>query len=76
MVNYTKARPLKYVYLQSFAEKWNQIMKILHTEARWLSRGKALPRVYELKEEMLALLVLKDKENFVICFAMTAGSSN
>ena len=46
------------------------------TEAQWLSRGKALSGACELKEEMLAFLVLKDKENFMICFAMTAGSPN
>ena len=46
------------------------------TEARWLSHGKALSRVYTLKEEMLAFLSLEGQKNFVICFAMIAGSTN
>ena len=49
---------------------------LLHTKVRWHSHEKPLRRVYELEEEMLAFLAIKDKENFVICFAMTAGSAN
>ena len=78
MVNYIKARPLKSRLFTKLCKEMeaNYENLLLHTEARWLSRGKALSRVYELKEEMLAFLVLKDKDNFVICFAMTAGSPN
>ena len=49
---------------------------LLHTEARWLSRGKASSGVYQLKEEMLAFFSLENNENFMICFVMTAGSRN
>ena len=78
MVNYIKARLLKSLLFTKLCKEMeaNYENLLLHTEARWLSRGKALSRVYELKEEMLAFLVLKDKENFVICFAMAAGSPN
>ena len=77
MVNYIKARLLKSLLFTKLCKEMeaNYENLLLHTEARWLSRGKALSRVYELKE-MLAFLVLKDKENFVICFAMAAGSPN
>ena len=77
MVNYIKAISLKSRLFAKLCKEMeaNYENHLLHIEARWLPRGKVLSRVYELKE-MLAFLVLKDKENFVICFTMTAGSPN
>ena len=77
MINYIKARPLKSRLFTKLCKEMeaNYENLLLHTEARWFSREKVLSRVYELKE-MLAFLVMKNKENFEICFAITAGSSN
>ena len=78
MVNYIKAISLKSRLFAELCKEMeaNYENHLLHIEARRLPRGKVLSRVYELKEEMLAFLVLKDKENFVICFTVTAGSPN
>ena len=51
MVNYIKASPLNHD-LQSSAKEMEAKYENLRllTEERWLSRGKALSRIYELKE--------------------------
>ena len=70
MVNYIKARPLKsrlFTKLCNESEA-NYENLLLHTEARWLSRGKALSRVYELKEEMLAFFSLERQGEFCNLF--------
>ena len=66
MVNYIKARPLKSrLFTKLYKEmEANYENLLLHTQARWLSRGKALSRVYELKEEMLAFFSLKRQREF------------
>ena len=66
MVNYIKVRPLKSrLFTKLYKEmEANYENFLLHTEARWLSRGKALSRVYELKEEMLAFFSLERQGEF------------
>uniref|UniRef100_A0A6P7FDM9 Zinc finger BED domain-containing protein 5-like n=1 Tax=Diabrotica virgifera virgifera TaxID=50390 RepID=A0A6P7FDM9_DIAVI len=56
MVNYIKSRPLKtrlFKQLCSAMEAQHEVL-LLHTEVRWLNRGKVLNRVLELKCELLA----------------------
>ena len=66
MVNYIKARPLKSRLFTKLCKEMERNYEnlLLHSEARWLSRGKALSRVYELKEEMLAFFSLERQREF------------
>ena len=55
IVNYIKSRPLK---TRLFSLLCNEMgaeheSLLFHTEVRWLSRGKTLARVYELRDELV-----------------------
>ena len=56
-VNYIKRRPLQSRLLAKICEEMGENLKnlLLHTAVRWLSRGKVLCRVDELREMMLQL---------------------
>ena len=58
VVNFIKTRPL---YSRLFAIFCNEmgadhLCLLFHTEARWLSRGKIIQRLFELREELLMFL--------------------
>ena len=59
VVNYVKGRPLKSRTLAAICESMASDFSWLlyHTEVRWLSRGKVLARLYEMKEEIMLFLM-------------------
>jgi hypothetical protein len=69
MVNFIKSRPLKSRLFKQLciAMESKHLCLILHTEVRWLSRGKVLSRVYELRNEMLTFFTNEKMGEFCEC---------
>ncbi|XP_050985391.1 zinc finger BED domain-containing protein 5 [Labeo rohita] len=57
-VNFIKTRPLKARLFSALCEEMgaDHTAVLFHSDARWLSRGKVLSRVFELRAEILAFL--------------------
>ena len=57
VVNYIKARPLQSRLFHTICQEMGSthLQLLLHTEVRWLSRGKVLTRLFELREEVRIL---------------------
>lgn len=70
VVNFIKTRPLKTRVFSAVCEEMRAEHKavLFHSEARWLSRGKVLSRVFELGEQIRVFLEpehkYKDAEKF------------
>lgn len=68
IVNLIKHRPLNSRLFSTLCEEMGSQHKhlLLHTEVRWLSRGKILGRVFELREEcrLFLLSIKSDKHSY------------
>lgn len=58
IINFIKARPSNSRIFAVLCEEMGSIYKCLlsHTEVRWLSRGRSISRLYELKNEVYVFL--------------------
>lgn len=66
MVNFIKMRPLKSRIFKQLCQAMeaNYECLLLHTEVRWLSRGKVLNRVLQLKNELLVFFETENLEKY------------
>ena len=53
VVNYIKSRPIKSRLYQELCKSMDSqhVRLLMHTDVRWLSKGKVLTRVHELQKE-------------------------
>ena len=82
VVNFIRARALNHRVFKTMCQEINSehIVLLLHTEVRWLSRGKVLARVFELRESIEMFLRERNSDflqyfedpNFVISLAYLA----
>ena len=82
VVNFIRARALNHRVFKTMCQEMNSepIVLLLHTEVRWLSRGKVLARVFELRESIEMFLRERNSDflqyfedpNFIISLAYLA----
>jgi hypothetical protein len=70
MVNFIKQRPIHSRMFKKLCENLDtqHVHLLLHTEIRWLSRGRVISRVFELKGELQHYLQENSKPDFAKCF--------
>ena len=66
MVNYIKSKPLKSRLFAALCEEMGSehVNLLLHTEVRWLSKGRVLSRFWELRKEVQTFFESENIEQF------------
>lgn len=66
LVNWVRKTGLRHRQFQSLLDEvgTDHLDVLYHNSVRWLSLGKVFHRVFELKDEIITFLTLKENENF------------
>ena len=66
IVNYIKSRPIKSRLFEELCKSMDsqQFRLLMHTDVRWLSKGKVLTRVHELQKELILFFYKEKHERF------------
>lgn len=66
LVNWIRSHALRHRQFQSLLEEigTEHLDVLYHNSVRWLSLGKVFQRVFELKDEIITFLILKENESF------------
>ena len=66
IVNYIKSRPIKSRLFEEFCKSIDSkhVRLLMHTDVRWLSKGKVLSRIHELQKELLIFFNKEKHESF------------
>ena len=67
MINFIKSRPRLSRLLSKLCRDMDSdyLILLFHTDVRWLSRGKALLRVFQLEDELLQCFIAEGKDKFL-----------
>ena len=65
LVNFIKSRPLNNRLFSELCIDEEHKTLLLHTEVRWLSRGRVLGRIIELKNPVIEFLKENDANNYL-----------
>ena len=75
MVNFPKSRTLNSRLFQLLCKEISVEHEslLLHTDVRWLSRGKVLHRIYELKEEVVKFIQKINRKSTLVLMMKFGG---
>ena len=66
IVNYVKSRPIKSRLFEELCKSMDSqhVRLLMHTDVRWLSKGKVLTRVHESQKELIVFFYKEKHERF------------
>ena len=75
IVNYVKSRPIKSTLFEELCKSMDSqhVRLLMHTDVRWLSKGKVFTRVHELQKELIVYFIKKSTNDSVNIFDVNFG---
>ena len=75
IVNYIESRPIKSRLFEELCKSMDSqhVRLLMHTDVRWMSKGKVLTRVHELQKELIVFFRKKSTKDSVNIFDVNIG---